>query len=493
MMVHCSSCGAVLRVPPTAAGRRARCPACRNEFIVPPVEDLFEETVSTWIEQDVDQEREQRSEMWDQAAAVQEGQRRTRVRAIDPRPPAGRNPMVPWPSRPNAPRSGAGGAPHPSPDSARPTARLAGSAPVASPVLAPPPAPAAPAATAAPAPALPPQVQSPAPAATVEAAYVAAPSWPAEAEAGIPAFPEELIPSVPRPQLVVRECSQNGVRIAFDARFLEHEGFRASLPMRDVFSRGIERTGLSARPVAFIDRSGATLRSVELFHAKYEQTVMPGWTPLDLLRAMPIMEGLPRPFNLPLPYYVSVGHAQLALDCQTTRRPDGGFTCEVLFPFGEYALEWLARVNGTCGPEYRLLEQELRLIHADAWNQLPEVCRQRIVVWCHFRPRERFVLFIPDAEFPQREMGLAGLVVTSQRLLYQKYHHSGEADLRREALLVVREQEGFYHLTLQDADRHTRVVKIERKDLSALGAALGGAKITLATTGGEVKLGPDSR
>ena len=307
----------------------------------------------------------------------------------------------------------------------------------------------------------------------VSPAPVPAPSsWLAGNDGLAPAFPEELVPRTFRPYVAVRSCSQAGVGIAFDARCLEHEGFRASMPMRDLFSRAIERTGLIARPMAFIDRSGATLRSVQAFDAKYEQTVLPGWKPFDLLHVMATAEGLPRPFNLPVPYYVGSQHSQLSLQCQTTRRPDGGFTCEVLFPHGDYALEWLGRVNGFCGPEYQLLEQELNLIHADAWNQLPEVCRQRIVVWCHFRARERFIQFIPDAEFAQHEMGLAGLVVTSQRIVYQKNHHSGAAELRDEALLVTRSQDGFCDLTLQNADHRTRVVRIDLKDLPALTATL---------------------
>jgi hypothetical protein len=463
MMVYCPGCGAILRVPTTASGRRARCPSCRKEFVVPPPEDMLEETVSAWIEQDVDKERQQRSTLSEQALTMKDAQTRPR------RAGAGRaglsegGPKL-WPMQAKT----APAAPALKQMSASPAPAAAPPIPPASPA---PPAPAAPA--------------IPAFAGAAALTALAAPDEgmpaslpePQELPAGggdgaTAGFPAELIPRAFRPYLVVLACSQNGVRVLFDAHCLEHDGFRASLPMRDVFSRTVERGGLLARPMGFIDRSGATLRSVQAFDAKYEQTVMPGWQSGDLLHVMPTMDGLPRPFNLPVPYYVSGQHSQLSLSCQTTRRPDGGFTCEVLFPHGDYALEWLARVNGTCGPEYHLLAQELNLIHADMWNQLPEVCRQRIVVWCHFKMRERFVLFIPDAEFPQREMGLAGLVVTSQRLIYQKYHHSGEADLNEEAYLLTRVQEGFCHLTLQNADRRTRVVKIEQKDLPALTAAL---------------------
>jgi len=44
-------------VPETASGRKARCPQCRRVFLVPRPDELFEETISTWIEEDVEQGR----------------------------------------------------------------------------------------------------------------------------------------------------------------------------------------------------------------------------------------------------------------------------------------------------------------------------------------------------------------------------------------------------------------------------------------------------
>ena len=52
-VVPCPACQTPLNVPPSAGGRRARCPACGDRFIIPTRTDLLEDTVSGWIEQDV--------------------------------------------------------------------------------------------------------------------------------------------------------------------------------------------------------------------------------------------------------------------------------------------------------------------------------------------------------------------------------------------------------------------------------------------------------
>jgi hypothetical protein len=281
-------------------------------------------------------------------------------------------------------------------------------------------------------------------------------------------FPDDLFARGRVPRLIVRSCSQLGVALAFDSSWLEHDGFRASMPMRSAFSPVSDRSKLIARPLAFIDRSGAAIRSAQELEAKYEQHLLPGWTARHLLTVMGLIDVLPRPFNLPMPYYVDLHTTGLSLVCSTRRRVDGGLTCEVMIPNGLYALEWLGRVNGVCGPEHTMLEEELAIIHSDTWTQLPEVCRQRVVVWCHFHPRERFITFVSDAEFAARDLGLAGLVLTDHRLIYHKYHHNAEFDIREDCILLVREDGGTAHLSIQAQGKRTRLIRIDARSLDAL-------------------------
>ena len=77
--VYCPSCRAVLRVPVSAAGKVARCPTCQAKFQVPVQQEDpgLEETVSSWIEQDVEDMQDEFDQM------LQEQSERERVRKID--------------------------------------------------------------------------------------------------------------------------------------------------------------------------------------------------------------------------------------------------------------------------------------------------------------------------------------------------------------------------------------------------------------------------
>ena len=71
MKVHCPGCSKPLRVPKTASGRRARCPDCHRVFRVPQPEDLVEETISTWIEEDVDKLSVEHEKYWEGVGSLQ--------------------------------------------------------------------------------------------------------------------------------------------------------------------------------------------------------------------------------------------------------------------------------------------------------------------------------------------------------------------------------------------------------------------------------------
>ncbi|MDX1682057.1 MAG: hypothetical protein R3336_02955 [Phycisphaeraceae bacterium] len=51
--IACPACERALVVPVDAAGRRSRCPHCREIFEIPDRDQLLEHTVSSWLEEDV--------------------------------------------------------------------------------------------------------------------------------------------------------------------------------------------------------------------------------------------------------------------------------------------------------------------------------------------------------------------------------------------------------------------------------------------------------
>lgn len=326
---------------------------------------------------------------------------------------------------------------------------------------------------------------SPAPAKPVSEQTGPAPvAAPAAAPAEVPAFPTALKLDAPVPRLVVLSCNQAGVTLAFDAAFLEHAGFRQTMPQRCALTGKADKAELIARPMVFGDRAVGPARSAREIESQHEVHLVLTQASADVLKGMGMLETLPAPFNLPMPYYVAADHAQGSLQCTTQTRPDGGVTCRVLVPDGPTAIEWLVRVNGVWGPEHPMLEQAVARLWSPAWREIPEKVRLRIAAWCAFEPMESFRLYLPDAEFSRDDAGLAGVVLTDRRLVYNKFNHRGHVTLAGAGTLNVQPEGDFATLQLQTPDLKANVGKIHLADLPKLIRALGESKGLVLRMGG---------
>ena len=127
------------------------------------------------------------------------------------------------------------------------------------------------------------------------------------------------------------------------------------------------------------------------------------------------------------------------------------------------ALQWLAAVNGTCGIEYELLKKDAQSLTSDSWNKLDARTRERLQHWCQFKPREAFLVYFNDPDFPHSDAGLAGVVLTDQRLIYHKYRHSRSLSLHQDGLLHVRTDGKVARLTAESGGRMARCGKLDIK------------------------------
>lgn len=421
-VVPCPACQTPLNVPPSASGRRARCPACGDRFIIPTRTDLMDDTVSGWIEQDVGDVYEDRDRVADANHASQVMPALTE----EPKPdeaeqPAGETIVgVPFDHQAAEPEKKEAPAPRPRP---RP---------------------------------------------------VAAPTRrPSQDDEESSKYPRNLRTDPKSPHLVVLKCGSAGVRFAFDSKWLSHEGFRASMPTRCAYSGVADRTKLIARPMVFADRSRGEKTNPADISANHDIRSLADSGPRKIMQMMGTIEGMPSPFLYPMPYYISTRYANKTIHCMTRDRPSGGITAEVVIPDAVCALEWLSRVNGVCGPEYEMLEKDTSLLHGDRFQELSEVCRGRIQSWCKLRPQEVFQEYLNDADFGRLDEGLAGIIVTDQRIVYCKYHHRGQVRLDEEGAKVVAKPGGrFYSLTLHNGENRSKMCKILKNDVPKLQAAI---------------------
>lgn len=428
VQIHCPKCSQLLDVPANASGHRVRCPACAEVFVAPEADDLIEDTVSAWIEQDVEDvltEVDRSTESMVGAPALKRPEK-PKAKAPATRPP-----------EPPAPKAPATSAPEPAREH-KPKRVFAR---------------------------------------TERRSIKRQRENPSQLTLdGTPAahYPADLTHTEPRPRLFVRKVDHAGVRFSFDSIWLKHDGFRASMPVRCAFSGLSEAKQLIARPLVFVDRSRARKPDLDAISHAHEQHTIGERTPRQLSKQMGLIELMPSPFKHAMPYYVSNRYAHLSIHCSTRdRREDDGITCEVLIPDGLTALNWLANVNGICGRAYEMLEHDVSLLHGDAWRQLPEEVRERLQVWCKLRPREELRLYVSDADFGRRDMGLAGLMVTDSRVAYCKYHHRGKVRLDNDDATIVIKPEGkFANLTLVVGRDRSRMVKVTQEDAKRLVATL---------------------
>ena len=425
-VVPCPACQTPLNVPPSAGGRRARCPACGDRFIIPTRTDLLEDTVSGWIEQDVDdvidhrdrESDERQAEMRAQAAVKEKAEQAKNTETLEEVPSGETIVGVPFERQEK-------------------------------PVLQPRPVPAAPR----------PSIK---------------PTQIHDEEDEESEYPRNLRTDPKSPHLVVLKCGSTGVRFAFDAKWLSHEGFRSSMPTRCVYSGIAERAKLISRPFVFVDRTrGGTIDAAEI-SSHHDIRSLGDAGPRQIMQMMGTIEGMPNPFLYTMPYYISTRYANKIVHCMTRDRPSGGITCEVVIPDAVCALEWLSRVNGVCGKEYELLERDTSLLHGDRFQELSEICRSRIQSWCKLRPHEVFQEYLSDADFGRLDEGLAGVIITDQRVVYCKYHHRGQVRLdSEEAMIVIKPDGRFYSLSLETGSERARMCKLHKADIPKLETAIG--------------------
>lgn len=447
--VVCPGCKAVLRVPPAAAGQVARCPHCQGKFLVPDERDVIEETVSSWIEEDVDEMQDQLEEEWSKRHELEEARRKQREKEKrDKTASQMQRFMGARQSAPAAPPQTTA-APSPQPAARRPDT--------------------------------PPQRESRNAGAWQPSAETEEQAKHADATVGQAVdsdhehddsdvvdahhYPQNLTVDPTTPHLVVVQCSQEGVLLAFDSACFKYTGFRASMPMVCVFSGDREKTNLIAKPLAFIDQSQATIRNAAEVEAGHERRLVAGDTPETLITQMDIIKGLPERFQRPMPYYVNADHATMSLECRTKNHEDGSTTCYVLMPDGAVALQWLAAVNGICGSDYHMLRNDVSRLWSKQWAGVPEMIRQRIGTWAGFQPGERFRYYINDAEFGKKDEGMAGMVFTDRRIIYHRYHRSGEAQYLANPHLVVRPDGDFAGVTIKSDEGSAKTIRLRVSDL----------------------------
>ncbi len=435
MQIHCPQCSIRLAVPQDAGGRMARCPKCKTKFPVPDPKQMLDDTITCWL--NLDQMDD--DDMHDSIAGEVAMQRT----AMGMAPPKDQKPKEkPKPKR-KSPKPAQKTVPELK-DAPRRVLRRRRSEDE--------------------------PAERPAESAAGESATGEGGDESAQRDAARRAA-AAAAENGNRVQLNLIDVTSAGVRFGFSVHLLNESAFRASMPMCDAYTCEHDPGNMIARPLAWVDKATGKFTNPGEIEARYEHHVKLHQSTREVVEAMRTMDELPSPYNMPMPYYVTRGSGKAPLHCETYQTPQG-VQCEVTIPNSRVALDWLGRVNGVCCDEYSQLEKEATKLEASTWQSFPDKVRKRLSVWFDFEQDEEFLAYFNEGDFSSSDLGLAGLIVTSKRMVYCKYHSMGSIRHDKPATIVAAESGRFATLVRVDEKQQRRIVKLRAEDLEELVALL---------------------
>jgi len=226
-------------------------------------------------------------------------------------------------------------------------------------------------------------------------------------------------------EIDVIRIDSNGVLLEFPAARLLDTSFRAAVPRRCLRCGCV--SDLQAHPIIFVNHITDDISQSE--HAVpplvLSDEELRTLSDEEMLERMPRVPKLPHPANLPMPYWrcslcrqSGAVAGQIQIDPQT-----GQGRCRLWITELPLAAGFLSAAGAEGTREHKQLLKRISLSRRNPWQNLCPIIRRRIEAWFHPRQGERFVAYVPDRNHRHGDDGLAGVVISSARLVY---HSPGE-------------------------------------------------------------------
>ena len=214
-----------------------------------------------------------------------------------------------------------------------------------------------------------------------------------------------------------------GAFFLFDSRLLYDPDFRSSFPMSCVLCGS--RSSLSGHLIAWGSKLAQYSRAaaqVERHRSVFNLEKFGPVAGRELLAKLPRIGNLPEPYCLPFPYYICDSCSAVgAVMTDVHKGPDGqGEECELGIASLAQAEKFTVNVAGANSELHKGIHEARRESRKDPWRLLPLGVRIRINRWYEQGKKERFIAYFPDSDYSKAEAGLAGLVLTDQRLVFHK-------------------------------------------------------------------------
>lgn len=270
------------------------------------------------------------------------------------------------------------------------------------------------------------------------------------------------------------KCDREGVLLHFPAKLLTESRFRQAMPRRCMQCG--TRSHIEAHVIIF---SGTLKTSVSL-EAEHVAGAMTlaceqarNLSGQELLDSLPRVPNVPPPANLPMPYWLcDMCSASGAISGQLEPSANPGEArCQLFITKLKRAQEFLEAIGARGTPSFNLVAHTVGEIGESPWDTLSLVVQNRLEQWTHLGRDESFLGYAPDRDHARTEDGMAGLVLTNQRLIHNSRlrHREHNVDDPLEMKLTSRDGMQMLHIhsTRWEAD-----IKLDGEGLVTLRRAL---------------------
>jgi len=278
----------------------------------------------------------------------------------------------------------------------------------------------------------------------------------------------------PEDQLTLRTIDAMGAYFGFPARMLNSPAFRAAFPRQ--CCQCLSEKELKIHLVPWpnkLNEHTARSEKVPVPPPSLPLKQLLAMEPLNALAYLPMSENLPHPFNLPFPYYVCAHCSPSGLLLTTTSPGEDGERCWLSIFNLRIALRFLAAARGTDNDDYRKLASYCEDHHKDPWQSLPLGMQNRLAKWFKLKPGERFLDYLHDEDFSKMEGGLAGVVITDQRIVFHKFQAHREFTFDNELQIRRTDEAGQLKVEIFSMLHGKAVFRTDEKAWAALCAHVG--------------------
>ena len=283
--------------------------------------------------------------------------------------------------------------------------------------------------------------------------------------------------------VVLIEAGRKGARFQIDAYALKDVSLRSSMPRRCL--RCGSKSHLRPHPIIFSHslRDSATVETEfageQPALSEQEATTLP--IP-EILERMGDISRIPAPANLPFVYWIcdmcTPNDMVLARNEISGETHKGQVQLQITRLWR--AEEFLHELGGKGSDADDIIRDAIEHHTESPWDQLPGVVQQRLRQWYTPRSKEKFVAFVPIHTRLRAESGMAGVIISSQRMIYHHSMRHRDCEKGEAITLTFARQEGQLRLSVDGNGWSLKNLHIDQAGLESLRRALLSEKFNAA-------------